>query len=107
MSRPGGSATPDTVALISAAGVDHQVSDAELGLGQPDGRYRALCDEVFTVAALSAPAERRCRGCLVELVPQPDEHAADSRRQRRSVATWAHALLGRLARLEGMAPSCS
>ena len=104
MSRIDGTAMPDTVALISVAGIEHQVSDAELGLGQPDGRYRSMCDEVFTVAALS---ERRCRGCLVELVPRPDEHAADSRRQRRSVATWAHALLGRLARLEGMAPSCS
>lgn len=97
---------PQTMTLISTAGVEHHVSDTELGLGQTHGRYRALCDEVFTVAALSVPAERRCRGCLVELVPHPDEHVADARRQRRSVTTWAHALLGRLARLEGLTPSC-
>jgi len=63
------SAPDQIIIMLTSAvdGVDHAVTDEEMGAGRASGTYVALCGARVPAASLTAPPAQSCPPCAVIL----------------------------------------
>lgn len=81
-----------------ADGLEHEVAEDEVGLGQIAGLYRALCGTSVAPSSLTVEPGPPCRACAVEADPAPEPLGEAPRGQRRAVSRWLQRATDRTAR---------